>query len=80
MDDGYVDFGTYHPQEAQQLFDAFIAAGVRFDAAPVGRQVDMPRRLQAFTMAFDPTVSITVHADDMERAMQIRANVFKAQV
>ena len=80
MDDGYVDFGTYHPQEAQRLLDVFVANSIRFDIALAERPLDLNQGTRAYNLTIDPTVSIAVHDEDLEWAMQVRADVFKVQV
>ena len=77
MEGGYADFGTYSPYEARQLLDVFVKSDIRFDAS-VANQT--PHASMTGRFGVDAGVSIAIHIDDSEKAMQLRADVFKVQV
>jgi len=77
MESEFVDFGTYSPYEARQLLDAFVEAGIRFDGS-VANQPPLASMTGRF--GIDAGVSIAIHIDDSEKAMKLRADLFKVQV
>ena len=77
MEADYVDFGTYSPYEARQLLDAFVENGIRFDVS-VANQPPLASMTGRFGV--DAGVSIAIHMDDSENAVQLRNRVFKVQV
>lgn len=77
METDYVDFGCYSPYETRQLLDAFVAAGIRFDAAVANRP---PQASMTGRFGEAAGVAVSVHRDDAEKAMELRAVVFKVQV
>jgi hypothetical protein len=77
MEAEYIYLGTYSPYETRQLLDAFMKAGIRCDASVANRPVPDGRNGR---YGVDAGVSIAVHMDDLEKALQMRAGIFKIQV
>lgn len=75
--DGYVYFDECVPHEARALLDAFVADNIRFDLDIANRMI--PDNYHGRGGA-DARVAIAVHVEDLERALQIRADIFKIQV
>lgn len=77
MEAEYVDFGIYSPYEARQLLDAFVENNIPFNVTEANRP---PLASMTGRFGIDAGVSIAIPVDDSEKAMKLRADVFKVQV